>query len=134
MKKQLPALLTALLMTGFIALVMVVTSANALFNQNTVEPANSASPASASSAAATGLEQAQIQQLQGRINEYAQREQQYQQREQQVQQQLQESQLKLTQTTAQVQQYQQLLLAFQERGLIQIQENGRILITSSPNR
>ena len=45
MKKQLPALLAALLMTGVITLVMVVTSANALLNQNTTTVAPSASTA-----------------------------------------------------------------------------------------
>lgn len=119
MKKQLPALLTALLMTGFITLVMVVTSANALFSQG--------APASANSATTSNLDQAQIQQLQARINEYAQREQ-------QLQQQLQSSQTQLSQATNQAEQLQQVLMALEARGLIQIQNNGRILITSSPNR
>jgi hypothetical protein len=134
MKKQLPALIAAFLMTGFITLVMVVTSANALLNQNAVDPSSSASTVSAASASTTSLDQAQIQQLQDRIKEYTQREQQYQQRELQYQQELQASQTKLSEATVQVQQFQQFLLALQERGLIRIQENGSVLITSSPNR
>jgi TolA-binding protein len=130
MKKQLPALVAAILMTAFIALAMIVTSANALMNKNTVDPSNSAS---ASTSAATdsipSANQAQIKQLQDRINVYAQREQQYQQREQQYQQKLQDNQLRVQQAAAQLQQIQQLLSALQDRGLIRIQNNGTILIT-----
>jgi ABC-type transport system involved in cytochrome bd biosynthesis fused ATPase/permease subunit len=133
MKKQLPALLAALLMTGFISLVMVVTSANALLNKNTVDPANSVSSAANTSAAVTSADQAQIKQLQDRINEYAQREQQFQQREQQYQQMLQSDQQQLEQSTAQTQQFQQFLLALQQRGLIRIQNNGTVLITAIPS-
>jgi peptidoglycan hydrolase CwlO-like protein len=128
MKKQLPALIAAALMTIFIALVMVVTGANALFNTNSVDPSNS--PAANTSAAVdTSVSAAQIQQLQDRINEYVQREQQYQQREQQLQQTIQNNQQEVQQATEQLQQIQQLLAALQERGLIRIQRNGTILIT-----
>lgn len=125
MKKQLPALLAAFLITGFITLVMFVTGANALLNKNSVDPASSG----ASTSSASSVEQAQIKQLQDRINEYALREQQYQQREQQYRQTLQSNQLQLQQAASQVQQIQQLLSALQARGLIQIQNNGTILIT-----
>jgi peptidoglycan hydrolase CwlO-like protein len=128
MKKQLPALIAAVLMTVFIALVMVVTSANALLNKNAVDPSNSAST-SAATEAASNASQAQIKQLQDRINEYAQREQQYQQREQQAQQTISNDQQQLQQAALQVQQIQQLLSALQDRGLIRIQNNGTILIT-----
>ncbi len=134
MKKQLPALLAAFLMTGFISLVMFVTSANALFNKNSVDPANSASSTSITSASVSGADQAQIKQLQDRINEYAQREQQYQQREQQYQQTLQSDQQQLAQAAAQIQQFQQFLFALQDRGLIIIQNNGTVLITAKPNK
>jgi peptidoglycan hydrolase CwlO-like protein len=128
MKKQLPALIAAILMTGFIALVMFVTSANALFNTNSVDPSNSPA-ANVSVAADTSSSAAQIQQLQDRINEYAQREQQYQQREKQLQQTIQDNQQQVQQAESQIQQIQQLLSALQERGLILIQRNGTILIT-----
>jgi flagellar motor protein MotB len=130
MKKQLPALLAALLMTGVITLVMVVTSANALLNKNTVDIASSV--ATAPNAAAVSIavaDQAKIQQLQDRINEYAQREKQYQQREQQYQQTIQSDQQGVQKASQQIQQVRQLLTALQERGLIVIQPNGSIMIT-----
>ena len=130
MKKQLPALVAAILMTAFIALAMVVTSANALLNKNAVDPLNSAAASTGTSIdSVSNASQAQIKQLQDRINEYAQREQQYQQREQQYQQTLASDQLQLQQAAVQLQQIQQLLSALQDRGLIQITNNGTILIT-----
>ena len=112
MKKQLPAFLAAILVTGFIALAMIVTSANALMNKNGTAVSNS--PASASSS--TNIDQAQIEQLQARIDEYQQREAQYQQLLQQDQQ--------------QIQQFQQFLFAMQQAGLIQIRRDGTILINA----
>lgn len=134
MKKQLPALLAASLMTGLISLVMVVTSANALLNKNSVDPANSVSTSSISSVSVSGADQTQIKQLQDRINEYAQREQQYQQREQQYQQTLQSDQQQLSQAAAQIQQFQQFLVALQERGIIKIRSDGSVLITAIPSK
>lgn len=111
MKKQLPAFIAALAITGFIALAMVVTSANALINKNGTAVSND--PAAVSSS--TNASQAQIDQLQARINEYQQREAQYQQLLQQDQQ--------------QIQQFRQFLFAMQQAGLIQIRTDGTILIT-----
>jgi len=128
MKKQLPALIAAILMTSIIALVMVVTSANALFNTNSVDPSNSQTT-NVSAPADSNSNAAQIQQLQDRINEYAQREQQYQQREQQLQQTIQSDQQQVQEAASEIQQIQQLLAALQQRGLISIQRNGTILIT-----
>lgn len=130
MKKQLPALLAALVMTGIITLIMVVTSADALFNNNTVDVANSTSAASNAAAVSIAVaDQAKIQQLQDRINEYAQREQQYQQLEQQSQQTIQNNQQQVQQAAQQIQQIRQLLSALQDRGLIVIQQDGSIQIT-----
>jgi predicted Rossmann fold nucleotide-binding protein DprA/Smf involved in DNA uptake len=112
MKKQLPAFLAALLVTGFIAFAMLVTSANALLNRNGTVVSND--PASVS--ATTNIDQAQIDQFQARINEYQQREAQYQQLLQEDQQQL--------------QQYQQFVAAMQQAGLIQIRRDGTILINA----
>ena len=112
MKKQFPALVAALLVTGFIAFAMIVTGANALVNKNGTAVSND--PASVS--ANTGINQGQIDQLQARINEYQQREAQYQQLLQQDQQ--------------QIQQYQQFMFALQQAGLIQIRSDGTILITA----
>lgn len=117
MKKQIPALIAAFLVTGFIALAMVVTSANALMNKNGTVASNSPSAVSAST---TNVNQAQIDQLQARINEYQQREAQYQQL--------------LQQDQAQIQQFRQFLFAMQQAGLIQIRGDGAIVITGSPGQ
>jgi uncharacterized protein YlxW (UPF0749 family) len=116
MKKQIPALIAALVVTGFIAMAMVVTSANALMNKNGTVASNS--PVAASAASTTNIDQAQIDQLQSRINEYQQREAQYQQLLQQDQQ--------------QIQQFRQFLFAMQQAGLIQIRGDGAIIITGRP--
>jgi TolA-binding protein len=111
-KKQLPALIAALLITGFIALAMIVTSANALLNKNGTQVSNDPATASAS----TNIDQAQIDQLQARIKEYQQRESQYQQL--------------LQQDKEQLQQYEQFVVAMQQAGLIQIRRDGTILINT----
>ena len=111
-KKQLPAFIAALLVTGFIALAMIVTSANALLNKDGTLVSNDP----ASNSTAINVEQAQFDQLQARINEYQQREAQYQQLLQQDQQQL--------------QQYQQFVVAMQQAGLIQVRRDGTILINA----
>jgi peptidoglycan hydrolase CwlO-like protein len=114
MKKQIPAFLAALVVTGFITMAMIVTSANALMNKNGTVVSND--PAITSSTTTTSIDQAQIDQLQARINEYQQRETQYQQLLQQDQQ--------------QIQQFQQFLFAMQQAGLIQIRSDGTVLITA----
>ena len=111
MKKQLPALIAALAITGFIALAMGVTSVNALMNKNGTAASND--PAAVTSS--TTASQAQIDQLQARINEYQQRETQYQQI--------------LQQDQEQIQQFRQFLFAMQQAGLIQIRSDGTIVIT-----
>jgi uncharacterized protein YlxW (UPF0749 family) len=123
MKRQLPALLAAFLVTAFIALAMSVMSVNALFNPNSVAVSDSST--SAKGQAALSPEQAQIQQLQARINEYQQREQQYQTLLERDQQQLQ-------QLATQLQQFQQFLFELQNRGLIRVQDNGSVVITGRP--
>lgn len=111
MKKQIPALLAALAITGFIALAMVVTSANALMNKNGTAVSNDPTVVSSN----TSASQAQIDQLQARVNEYQQRETQYQQI--------------LQQDQEQIQQFRQFLFAMQQAGLIQIRSDGTIVIT-----
>jgi hypothetical protein len=127
MKKQLPALIAALLMTGFVTFVMVVTGVNALMNKNIEQ-----TTASSSSTNAGTVSPAQVRELQNRINEYAQRELEYQKREKQYQQELQSNMLVQQQATQQTRQVKELLMALQSRGLIQIQENGNIMITGKP--
>jgi peptidoglycan hydrolase CwlO-like protein len=114
MKKQIPAFLAALVITGFITLAMIVTGANALMNRNGTVVSNDS--AITSSITTTSIDQAQIDQLQARINEFQQRETQYQQLLQQDQQ--------------QIQQFQQFLFAMQQAGLIQIRSDGTVLITA----
>ena len=116
MKKQFPAFIAAIFVTGFIAMAMLATSANALLNKNGTIVSND--PASVSTT--TNLDQAQVQQLQARINEYQQREAQYQQLLQQDQQ--------------QIQQFQQFVFAMQQAGLIQIRSDGTVLITAGGGR
>ncbi len=115
MKKQLPAFIAAMLVTGFIALAMLVTSANAFMNKNGTAVSND--PAVSAGTTSTSIDQAQIVQLQARIDEYQQRELQYQQLLQQDQQ--------------QIQQFRQFLFAMQQAGLIQVRSDGTILITGN---
>jgi peptidoglycan hydrolase CwlO-like protein len=121
MKKRLPALLAAFLITGFITLAMGAVSLNALFNPNSVAASDKAGAAAASSAPSS-LQQAQIQQLQARIQEYQQREQQYQT-------QLQNDQQQIQRAGAEMEQFKQFILALQARGVIQIQPDGSVAIT-----
>jgi TolA-binding protein len=123
MKRQLPALIAAFLVTAFIVLVMSVMSVNALFNKNSVDVSNSST--SAAGQVALSPEQAQIQQLQARINEYQQREQQYQSL-------LERNQQQVQQLTGQMQQFQQFLFIMQNRGLIRVQNDGSVVITGQP--
>ena len=120
MKKQFPALVAAFIVTGFVALAMLVTGANALLNKNGTVVSNGSAVITT-----TNIDQAQIDQLQARVDEYQQREVQYQQM-------LQESQQQLQQVTAQNQQYRQFVLSMQQAGLIQIGSNGTVQITGRP--
>jgi peptidoglycan hydrolase CwlO-like protein len=132
MRKQISAILAAFFITGFIALCMTVVSANALVNKNSVPVSNSPQATAAASTTndppATTAAQTEIQQLEARINQYQQREQQYQKREQQYQQQLQTAQQQIQTANSQISQFQQLLQVLQQRGLIFIDQNGRIFL------
>ena len=122
MKRQIPAIIAALLITGFMTLAMSIVGVNALFNQNSV-------PVSNSTSAAANSQQAQIAQLQDLVKQYQARETQYQQREQQYQQREQQDQQQIAQVTAQMQ---QLLFDLQSRGLIEVQSDGQIIVTGRP--
>ena len=136
MRKQIPALLAAFLMTAVIALSMAVVGVNALYNPNSTAvsnaPVSSVAPVSAapvSAAAMSGyVDQAKITQLQDLVSQYQAREQQYQAREQQYQQQIQTDQQQITQANTQIQQFQQLLVDLQDRGIISIDPSGTITI------
>ncbi len=112
--KRLEALIAAAIVTGIIALGMLAIGVNALFNPNSVQASNSPSAAAAiltnpgtGQTASSAADQAQINQLQNEISQY---------------------QDQLNQANGQLQQMQQVLSALQQRGLIQITANGRILI------
>ncbi len=120
MKKHFTALLSALAMTIVIAGGMFLVSANALLNKNGIPVANSPAQATAT-AQVTTAQEAQIQQLQGLV-------QQYQAREAQYQSELNDAGQQLQQANDQIRQYQMVLLALQNRGYIQIDPNGQILI------
>ncbi len=133
--KNLTALLASFLIAGTTGAAMLGIGGNALLNKNTVPLADSpatasqADPPGSSSAisqadlpsSAVGNGAAQIQQLKDLIAQYQQRDQQYQsQLDQAVQQ--------LNQENSQIQAYQQLLLELQQRGVIVITQDGRVLL------
>ncbi len=127
MKKQLIALLAALLMTACVGGAMLAIGGVALFNPNGTTAANSTVQA-AQVVDTSSSQQSQIQQLQGLISQYQARDQQYQARDSQYQQQLDQANAQLQQAQQEMQQVQALLNALQERGLITITSDGRIYI------
>ncbi|MGE5248573.1 MAG: hypothetical protein ACM3QS_00025 [Bacteroidota bacterium] len=120
MKKQYTAILAAFLMTACVGAAMLAVSASALLNKHGVPVADSPAAATATASARTA-EEAQIQQLQQLVNQYQSRETQYQSE-------LQTAAQNLNQANAQIQEYQQLLMALQERGIISVGMDGRISI------
>lgn len=120
--KRFQAILAALLTTAFIAFGMVVIGANAASNTNSVPVSNSPSSTTAvmSPASATNVD-AQLSQMQDLIKQYQDREKQYQTEISNLSQ-------KLSDANAQADQLQQILVALQERGVIQITRDGRILV------
>jgi molybdenum-dependent DNA-binding transcriptional regulator ModE len=121
MRKQIVALLAAVLITGSIAMSMLVVGANAMTNQNGTPVSNSASVAAAGSTTALS-DQAQIAQLQAQVAQYQAREQEYQAA-------LQSDNDQLTKAASQLQMIQQLLAYLQSHGLIQIDNQGQIYVT-----
>lgn len=117
MKKK-PALIAAFVMTVLVGLGMLLVGANALFNPTSVALASSPSTPEV---ALSGDAASQVAQLQALVAQYQSREQQYQQQLNQLQQQV-------TQSNTTLQQYQQLFSEMQNRGLIQINQNGQILL------
>jgi peptidoglycan hydrolase CwlO-like protein len=120
MKKHYAALLTAFAITLCIGAGMLMVSASALLNKNSVPVADSPAAATATTVAKTA-EQAQIQQLQGLVAQYQTREVTYQNE-------LKSAGQDLAQAQNQLGQYQMLLLALQNRGYIMIDQSGRVII------
>jgi septal ring factor EnvC (AmiA/AmiB activator) len=119
MKKHVTALLAAFLITLVVGMGMFVIGGNAALNKNSVPVLDSPNSSAVVDTASTN--QTQVEQLQSLVAQYQQREQQYQDQLNAVQQQL-------DQASATLQQYQRLLNFLVQRGVIQVDQNGRILI------
>jgi outer membrane murein-binding lipoprotein Lpp len=119
MKKQIPAIIASLLITLVIGLGMFFMGGDAVLNPNGVPVQNS--PGAVSTADPSTTAQAQVQQLQSLVTQYQQREQQYQSE-------LSAAQTQLNQASTTIQQYQRLLQALQSRGLITIDNSGKVFL------
>jgi nitrogen fixation/metabolism regulation signal transduction histidine kinase len=122
MKKHIPAFLAAFLMTAFVALAMGVVTVNAFVNKDSAPVANAQTTGS--------TDQAQIAQLQSLVQQYQDREQQYQQREQQYQQMIQDQQAQLDAANQQIDQFKQFVLFLQSRGIVTLDNQGRVSLNS----
>lgn len=111
-----PALLAALGMTAVLGLAIAALGINALSNRNVV-PKLEVAPADQF----VSSDQATVGQLQELIAQYQSREQQYQL-------QLQQAADQLNAVESQLQQYQGLVGALQQAGIIQITADGRVLL------
>ena len=121
MKKSIIPVLVALLITACVGVSMFAIGGAALLNKNGVPI--SGAPAQGSDAPGLNSPRSvgQVEQMQTLISQYQDHEQQYQQREQQLQDQL-------SQANIQIQQFQNLLAALQQRGVIRITNDGRVFI------
>jgi peptidoglycan hydrolase CwlO-like protein len=126
MKKPFMAALIALLITACVGISIFVIGGAAFINKDGVQASNS--PAQ-TSIVNTSQPSDHVGQLQNLISQYQDREQQYQQREQQLQQQLAQANAQIQQDQQTLQQVQSLLGALQQRGLIRLTNDGRIIIT-----
>ena len=123
--KRLQGLIAATFITGIVALGVVGIGVNAVSNPNSVavsdSPAKAAQAAQAATSAASDQTTAEINQLQALIKQYQSREQQYQTEIKSLSQ-------KLSDANATADQAQQILQALQQRGIIQITQDGRIFL------
>ena len=119
--KTIPAILAALGMTLLMGVIIVAVSFNSLFNKDVVPVQASPNSTATATVDAQTTDQQTIQQLQDLVNQYQAREQQYQTE-------LQQAADQLSQTNSQLQQYQMLVNALQQAGVIQIRSNGQVLI------
>jgi len=121
MRKQVVAFLAAFIITGIVALSMLVVGVNAAINPNGVAASNSPASSAANISTSTGSSQAQIAQLQSLVAQYKAREQQYQTA-------INTDNQQLNQATQEIQMVQQLLAYLQSRGIIQIDNQGQITV------
>jgi biotin-(acetyl-CoA carboxylase) ligase len=120
--KRLQGLIAAAFVTGIVALGMVGIGVNATTNPSSVTVSDSpAKTVQVSANTATDQTSAQIDQLQNLIKQYQSREQQYQTEIKSLSQ-------KLSDANGTADQARQILQALQERGIIQITQDGRILL------
>jgi uncharacterized protein YlxW (UPF0749 family) len=119
--KQVVAILFAFIITAIVALSMLVVGVNAANNRNNVAVSNTPASGTASVSTDMSSSQAQIAQLQSLVAQYQAREQQYQAA-------LNSDNQQLSQATQEIQMIQQLLGYMQNRGLIQIDNQGRITV------
>jgi uncharacterized protein YlxW (UPF0749 family) len=124
MRKQVVAILFAFIITAMVALSMLVVGVNAANNPNGVAASNAPASTTASVSSDTSSSQAQIAQLQSLVAQYQAREQQYQTA-------LNSDNQQLSQAAQEIQMIQQLLGYLQNRGLIQIDSQGRITVTGN---
>ena len=121
MRKHVLALLAAIVITAITAFGMLVVGVNALVNPNSTAVVNTPAQAVAGNTADAATYQAQIAQLQSQITQYQARERQYQAA-------LQNDNAQLNQAAQELQMIQQLLAYLQNRGLIQIDNQGQITV------
>lgn len=117
-KKHLPALIIAFGMTALVALAMLGLGANALFNKNVTSA--EAAPAVTE---VVIPENASSEDLQAVITEYQAREAQYQAE-------LTQAATQLNEANAKVQQYEALVAELQNMGVIQMDSNGQVTVTT----
>jgi TolA-binding protein len=129
MKKPFIAVLIAFLVTACVGASIFAIGGAALVNKNGVPVSNSPAQASDGLAVNSSQQADQVGQLQGLVSQYQDREQQYQQREGQLQQELAQANTQIQQDQQTLQQVQMLLAALQQRGLIRLTNDGRIVIT-----
>ncbi|HTX91446.1 MAG TPA: hypothetical protein VMC09_09530 [Anaerolineales bacterium] len=125
MRKQVVAFLAAILITGAVASSMLVVGVSAAVNPNGVAVSNSPASAAVNSPASGNSTQAQVAQLQSEIAQYQAREQQYQAA-------LNSDNQQLSQASQEMQMIQQLLVYLQNRGIIQIDQQGQITVIGRP--
>jgi predicted Rossmann fold nucleotide-binding protein DprA/Smf involved in DNA uptake len=102
--KRFPAFLAAFGITAIIGMAILVVGANALLNPH---PAEAQSSTDSQAVASTTATSAELQQLQDTLSQY---------------------QAQLSQANYEIQQYQALLVALQNQGVIQINNDGTISI------
>jgi uncharacterized protein HemX len=112
--KRLEAIIAATIITGVVALSMLLIGINALLNTNSVSASNSPTTTALNAPAPAGVDQTQLTQYQTLISQYQGREKQYQ--------------AQLDQANTQLEQYQQVLSQLQSAGVIRITSDGRILL------